>query len=136
MAEKSILVEIVTPVRKVFSDKCNAFFAPGALGYFEILFNHAPYIVTLQIGEIKIVKGNEVKHFSTSGGYCEVLENHIIILAETAEASSEIDLERAIRSKERAEKRLKERKPDIDVERAKASLLRAINRIRVAERGR
>ena len=136
MAEKSILIEIVTPMGKVFSDSCTAFFAPGAWGYFEILYNHAPYIVTLQTGEIRIKKGNEVRYFSTSGGYCEVLNNKIVVLAWTAIAAKDIDRERALASKERAEKRLKERKPELDYERARASLIRAITRLRISEKGK
>jgi len=136
MAVKIMNIEIVTPKRSVFSDTGNAFFAPGAFGYFEILYNHAPYIVTLDIGEIRIRKGNETKLFSTSGGYCEVLNNHITVLAETAESAQEIDAERAMKSKERAEARLKQRTTEVDFDRARFSLLRAINRIHVNQRGR
>ena len=136
MAEKSIKIEIVTPTREVFSDTCSAFFAPGAFGLFEILFNHAPYIVTLEIGELRVIKGAEVKYFSTSGGYCEVLKNKIIVLAETAESSDEIDQERALEAKERAEKRLKSRKPGVDFDRARLALFKAINRLKIAGKGR
>jgi len=136
MAEKIMHIEIVTPLGKIYSGDCTSFFGPGAWGYFEILYNHAPYIVTLQTGEIRIKKGNEVLYFSTSGGYCEVLNNYIVILARTAIMSKDIDVERALRSKERAEKRLKERKPDLDYERAQSSLIRALNRLRIAEKGR
>ncbi len=81
--------------------------------------------------KIKEVNGSE-SHYAISGGFVEVRENNILLLAETAERIDEIDEERAIASRDRAKKRMTERKPDIDFERARLAFYRAINRLKIA----
>lgn len=133
MAEKSFTLEIVTPRKMVFKGEVSSFSAPGVMGGFQVLYNHAALLSNLQIGEVKYVdsNGREVR-FATSGGFVEVKENHVVLLAETAERADEIDTERAKAAEQRARKRLAERSKDIDSDRAQAALARALNRLRVA----
>lgn len=129
------LVEIISPEKKIFEGKVVGVSIPGTKGNFQVLFNHAPLISTFEIGMISVdLSNNTKKVFSTSGGSVEVLKNSVLILSDTIEAAESIDLERAIKSKTRAEERLAKRTPDIDIERARASLARAVNRIRIAEK--
>jgi len=70
--------------------------APGVVGGFQVLFNHAPLLSSLKIGEVKIKEASGTEfHYAISGGFVEVRENHILLLAETAERTDEIDAERA-----------------------------------------
>lgn len=133
MSEKVFKLEIVTPQRNVFSGSVGSFSAPGTNGGFQVLLDHAPFLTTITIGEVKLrdESGNETI-YSTSGGFVEVSSNHVIFLADTAEGKDEIDIQRARSAKSRAESRLKEKESGIDIERARASLARAVNRLKVA----
>lgn len=135
MAEKSFSLEIVTPRKVVFKGEVASFSAPGILGGFQVLYNHAPLLSALQVGEIKFtsIDGKEVR-YATSGGFVEVKDNHVVTLAETAERADEIDVERAKAAQERAQKRLMEKSKDIEIDRAHIALARAINRLRIVER--
>lgn len=128
-------LEIISPEKKVFEGKVVGVSVPGTQGNFQVLYNHAPLISTYEIGIIRIdLSDNSKKLFATSGGSVEVFKNNVLILSDTIEASENIDVERAKRSKTRAEERLSKRSSDIDFERARASLARAINRIKTAEK--
>lgn len=128
-------LEIISPERKVFSGKITAVSVPGTKGNFQVLYNHAPLISTFEIGLIKLdFLDSSKKIFTTSGGSVEVLNNNVIILSDTIEAVENIDIERAKKSKTRAEDRIASKKADIDLERARASLARALNRIKAAEK--
>ncbi len=131
--DKTFLLEIVTPVRKAFSGQVNAIVAPGEEGYFGVLPRHAAMLSSLAIGHLKVETPKETKHFAISGGFAEVLSDVVLILAETAEDCSEIDVERAKQAQSRAEERLKQERKEIDVERAQAALARATNRLKIAE---
>jgi F-type H+-transporting ATPase subunit epsilon len=135
MADKSFTLEIVTPRKMMFKGEVMSFSAPGVVGGFQVLYNHAPLLSNLQIGEVKYVdtQGREFR-YATSGGFVEVMDNHVVLLAETAERTDEIDVERAKSAEERARKRIAEKSKDTDVERAQAALARALNRLRVAQR--
>ena len=99
------------------------------------MVNHAPIIITFEIGTSKIVSENsDVQFCATAGGTIEVLNNKIVILADAVELIKDIDVDRAKTAKERAEKRISEKEnKEIDVERAKAALKRAENRLILAE---
>jgi F-type H+-transporting ATPase subunit epsilon len=98
-----------------------------------VLFNHAPLLAEIGCGEVKLQdpQGNDLR-YATSGGFVDVKQNHVVLLAETAEHSTEIDKSRAEASKERAQKRLAEHAAGVDAARAQASLQRALNRLKVA----
>jgi F-type H+-transporting ATPase subunit epsilon len=134
---KSFLLEIVTPSRQVFSERVSAIVVPGEEGYLGVLPGHTPLFTSVQTGYLKVepVGGGRVLYFAISGGFAEVLPTDVKIFAETAEAASEIDVNRAREAKERAAKRLHEGRKQWDLDRARAALERATNRLDVAERG-
>ncbi len=133
MADKAFKLEIVTPRKVVYNGDVVSFSAPGTMGGFQVLFNHAPLLSEIGVGEVKIQdpQGNDLR-YATSGGFVDVKQNHVVLLAETAEHSTEIDKARAEASKDRAQKRIAEHKEECDVARAQASLSRALNRLKVA----
>lgn len=133
MSDKQYRLEIVTPRRTVFAADVVSFSAPGVVGGFQVLRSHAALLSSLRTGEVKLVdpSGAELR-FATSGGFVEVRNNTVVLLAETAERSDEIDVQRAQAARERAQQRLTRRTPDIDLERARAALARAISRLKVA----
>ena len=133
MEDKILQLEIVTPRRIIFKGDVTSFSAPGIVGGFQVLYNHAPLLSTLKIGEVKIKEsGGSEFHYAISGGFVEVRENNILLLAETAERTDEIDAERAKASRDRAQKRMAEKKPEVDFERARLALYRALNRLKIA----
>lgn len=127
-------VDIVAPDGKVFSGAAERFRAPGVEGSFEVLSNHAPLIAAIEIGSIHVTtpEGERIV-FATSGGFVEVLNNKVIVLAEAAEPAEEIDVERARAAKERALEQLSgESSNSKDRTRAESALERARNRLRIA----
>jgi F-type H+-transporting ATPase subunit epsilon len=134
MAESKIFtLDIVTPTSTVFSGAVQSFSAPGIVGGFQVLYNHAPLLSTIGIGELKVVDPVGTKTlYSTSGGFVEVKDNKVIVLAETAERSDLIDKERAQKSKERAEARLAQKDAAVNEDRARAALARSMNRLKIA----
>jgi F-type H+-transporting ATPase subunit epsilon len=133
MADKAFKLEIVTPKRIVFSGDVISFSAPGVVGGFQVLKSHAPLLSNIAIGEVKLVDGSgQESRYATSGGFVEVHENKVILLAETAERSDEIDVGRAEASRDRARKRLAEKNAESDLDRARLALFRAMNRLKVA----
>jgi F-type H+-transporting ATPase subunit epsilon len=78
-------VEIITPEKKVYSGEATAVILPGAAGSFEILNNHAPIISALKQGVIRLENNNEKLSFKTTGGFVEVLHNHVALLVESAQ---------------------------------------------------
>jgi F-type H+-transporting ATPase subunit epsilon len=129
---KEIFVEIITPSKSVYKGQVKSITIPGTLGNFQVLFNHAPLLSTFEIGKIKLNDLNDKGiEYATSGGTVEVNDNKILVLADSAETSDEIDIERAKRAIERAKERLGTRgKGDIDIMRAEFALQRAINRMK------
>jgi F-type H+-transporting ATPase subunit epsilon len=133
MADKTFHLEIVTPKRIVFKGEATSFSAPGVDGGFQVLHSHAPLLASVKIGKVKIVETSGTEsHYAISGGFVEVRENKVILLAETAERIDEIDVERVKAARDRALKRLAEKYPDTDIERAKLALYRALNRLKIA----
>ena len=126
-------VEIVAPDKQVFQGEAKSVRAPGVEGSFQILHNHAPMIAAIEIGPILVHTTEEkVITFATSGGFVEVLNNVVTVLAETVEPASEIDVERAQAAEERARQRLLEGGSEADRRRAEQDLERARNRARIA----
>jgi len=126
------MLEIITPSEVIFKEKIVYARIPGISGYLGILYGHAPLVTAMTVGEIKIqLSGDEFKYFATSGGMLEILKKKVIILAENAEEARSIDLDRAVSAKERAEKRLKQNIPDINLNRARFALVKALNRIKI-----
>jgi F-type H+-transporting ATPase subunit epsilon len=136
MAEK-INLEVVTPKGAIVSEEVDIVTAPGFAGEFGVLANHAPFLSTIKVGTLHYKKDGNDKELMISGGFCEVSNNKITFLVESAERGHEIDVDRALQAKERAEKRLlqtKEQLAKIDRTRAEAALQRALARLKIAQR--
>ncbi|GAM12679.1 MULTISPECIES: F0F1 ATP synthase subunit epsilon [Mesobacillus] len=132
---KTIKVSVVTPDGPVYESDVEMVSTKASTGELGILPGHIPMVAPLQIGAVRLKNGSKNEFIAVSGGFLEVRPEQVTILAQSAEQSSEIDLERALKAKERAEQRLHERKQEnIDFKRAELALQRAINRISVAER--
>jgi F-type H+-transporting ATPase subunit epsilon len=131
-----LTLELATPSRLVVSAEVDEVVAPGGLGYFGVLPGHAPLLATLGIGEVTYRIGREEHHVAVSGGFAEVRNDKVIILADSAETPADIDRARAEKARERAEMRLSGRTQDeVDYTRAAAALARALTRLQVAGRG-
>ena len=129
-------LEILTPSKLAYSGNIKSVSVPGTNGSFQILFNHAPILSTLEIGTIKIeVEDKTFSYFAASGGTIEVLNNKIRVLTDALEAFEDIDLNRAKNALERAQKRLANKDSEkINVSRAEEALARASNRIKLVEK--
>jgi len=129
MADKKIAVEVVTPERSVLKRAVSSLVVPASGGYLGVLYNHAPLVTGLQAGVISMKDENAEKTMAISGGFMEVIENKATIMADTAETTDEIDLQRAEQAKERARERLKQKPEGLDVARAEFAMRRALARI-------
>ena len=125
--------QILTPEGSIFDDEVTGVRVPGEMGSFEVKTLHANIISSLEIGEILVRKaaGGE-QSFSVTGGFVEVIDNKLTLLAEAAEPVDEIDVERAKQAKERAVERLESDDKQIDKDRARKALKRAENRIKLS----
>jgi len=135
MADKVLNLEIVTPTKVIFKGDVISFSAPGVMGGFQILYNHAPMLSEIGVGVVKLQQPNGSETFyATSGGFVDVLNNRVIVLAETVESSDEIDKVRAESARDRARQKLVARLMEVDSLEVKSALDRALNRIKVAEK--
>jgi len=134
----NITLEVVTPDKAVVSEEAQIVVAPGEFGEFGVLIGHTPFLTTLKVGMLryKDSSGSERLVF-INGGFAEVLPNKVTILAESAERRKDIDIERAKASVSRAEERLAAagKKEDFDFRRAQVALQRALARLRVVQGG-
>jgi len=132
MAEKMKL-EIVTPYSKVLDMEVDEVTATGKIGEFGVLPGHAPFLTSLRIGELAYKNNGITEHMALNWGYFEIQDDRIIVLVETAEASDEIDLERAKAALGRAEEALKKlTAEDKQFKVYEAALERALIRMQVA----
>lgn len=130
-----IQLEIVTPERLVYEDEVDSVNVPGVEGELGILPHHAPLVSTLGYGELRIRKGGAEESFAIVGGFVQVRPDKVVVMAETADLASEIDLERAQEARREAERALETGYTEgADLSAARASLQQALMRIRVAER--
>ena len=131
----NIKLEVVTPEKYVVDEEVQIAVAPGSLGEFGVLIGHTPFLTTLKTGIMHYTdaKGAE-KFVFVSGGFAEALPDKVTILAESAERRKDIDVQRAKAAMERAQERLAQtQSADIDFNRAKAALERALYRIKLVE---
>jgi F-type H+-transporting ATPase subunit epsilon len=134
MADK-LNLEIITPERRVLSEKVDEIVVPGLEGELGILPQHTPLISQLQTGILSYRQGTEKKLVHVSGGFVEVLPDQVAVLSDVAERPEEIDIERARKARERAETRIATGGDDIDFRRAELKLQRAMIRIQLASKG-
>ena len=134
MANK-IQLDVVTPEKMVISEEVDIVVAPGALGEFGVLAGHIPFLSTLKPGEMRFTRDGKVEYMAVGSGFAEVQPEKVTVLADTAELSREIDIDRAKRARQRAEERLRQaKKTELDYSRAEAALQRSLARLRVAEK--
>ena len=131
----SILVDIVTPERRLLSEEVDMVTLPGIEGQMGILRGHGPLLTILDIGEIVLHKQNDTRHIAVGGGVVEVRPDKVTILAESAEQADEIDMQRAEAARERARTSLTEAGPRRDPS-AVAALRKSNLRLKVAQRRR
>jgi len=132
MADK-LLMDLVTPYRKVLSVEVDEITATGSLGEFGVLPGHAPFLTSLKIGELSFKQGSKVDHLALNWGYFEVEDDKVTILVETAELADEIDLLRAKAAITRAEEAIKKLLPeDNEFRKYELALERALIRVQVA----
>jgi F-type H+-transporting ATPase subunit epsilon len=135
MADK-IRLRVVTPSRLLIDEEVDEVTAPGALGEFGVLPNHIAFLSLLEPGELSYRQGANRYFLAVSGGYAEVLDNVMTVLANSAEYADEIDLESARRNKETAERQMQQFNPDDKKFIAGAAMQRwADVQIEVANRG-
>ncbi len=132
MAE-TLTLSVITPERSVVKDiTAEAVVIPVVDGSMGILVNHAPMVANLRIGLLKYKQGGTYKRIALTGGFMELSNNRITVLADAAEIGDSIDVMRAQEARRRAETRLRERADNIDRVRAEVALRRALNRLRAA----
>jgi F-type H+-transporting ATPase subunit epsilon len=129
-------LELATPTRLVVAEDVDEVVAPGAEGYFGVLPGHAAFLTALGTGQLAYRRGRDEHYLAVSGGFAEVRNDKVIVLADVVERPEEIDPERAERARQRAEQRLAGRGGDIDYTRAATALARALVRLQVAGRAR
>jgi len=129
-------LEIVTPERMAYDDEVDMVIVPGRNGQLGILPHHTPLISSLGVGELRIKKGGSEESLLISGGYVEVRPDKVVVMADLAEPSEEIDEQRAIEARKRAQAQLEEVHDPVDLARVRAALQTALMRERIATRRR
>ena len=130
--DNALQLDVVTPDKQVVSQAVDYVSAPGVEGEFGVLPNHVSLLSALAIGTLRFNAGGKNHYVFISGGFAEVSNNTVTVLAEAAELAEDIDQARAQSARERAEKRLADKAETVDNVRALASLKRAITRLNVA----
>ena len=131
----AIQLDIVTPERRVVSVEVDTVRAPGAQGSFGVLPGHTPYLTVMEPGELVYTAGGRDHHYFVGGGFVEVRDDHVTVLAESAERVEEIDVDRAQRALEDAQRKLQTLREEEDAWRIeRARVQRAAARIRLARR--
>jgi len=129
-------LQIVAADRALLNESVDEVVIPGFDGYFGVLPGHTPLLAVLHVGELWYRQGQEKHYLHIAFGFAEVLPDRVTILAQIAEKADEIDLARAEAAKKRAEERLSRPTADLDAERARIALLKALIRLQVASRVR
>ena len=127
-------LQIVTPERLLVQEQVDEVQIPGSEGYFGVLPGHTPLLASLTVGELWYRKGQEKTYLAIANGFAEVLPDRVTILAQLAEKAVEIDPARAEAAKQRAQERLTAQKTEVDYERARVALMKAMTRLQVSTR--
>lgn len=132
----TLKLEIVTAESPAYSGEADSVIAPGVMGQFTVLPHHAPFMTMLEPGELCIRLAGQETFIAVSGGFLEVLDEKVVVLADTAERADEIDAARAEEAKQRAEEQLTHPEVGADLAAAEAALRRSLARLKVAEKRR
>lgn len=133
--ESKLTLDIVTPYGLILSEDVDEVTCTGSEGDFGVLPGHVPFFTTLKVGMIAYKKGTATKYVFVNWGYAEVGPDRVMVLADSAEKSEDIDPDRAKAAMKRAEERLKKTE-EFDFARASSSLERAVARVQIAEKFR
>ncbi|CCH49765.1 F0F1 ATP synthase subunit epsilon [Pseudodesulfovibrio piezophilus] len=132
----TLKLEIVTPDRKVLSEEVEYVGAPGIMGEFGVLPSHVPFLSALGVGNLHYKQGGKAFYVFVAGGFAEVSNNQVTVLAEVAEMATEIDIDRAQKAKARAEERAAKVKEKQEATRTQAALRRAVSRLNCKSSGK
>ena len=134
MLREAIHLEIVTPERRLTSERVDEVILPGSQGYLGVLPGHAPLLTTLGIGQLMYRKSNVRHYLAISWGFAEMLPSRVSVLADIAERAEEIDQVRATKARDRAQDRLRGGGEGrvVEIDRARAALQKALSRVQVA----
>jgi F-type H+-transporting ATPase subunit epsilon len=132
----TLRLEVVSPEGRVFTDDVDMVVVPGIEGELGILPHHTPLVTALGTGELRIRQGGAVQFMLISGGFVEVRPDRVIVMADLAEHSDEIDESKAAEARKRAEQELEQAKDPVDIARVRAALQTALMRERIATRRR
>jgi len=131
----TLRLEIVTPEKLAYADDVDSVVCPGVEGELGVLPHHAPLLTTLGYGELRIRKDGREEYFAIAGGFLQVRPDKVVVMAETADMASQIDVQRALAAKAEAERALEAGFVEpADLSLARAQLQRALLHIRIAER--
>ncbi|WP_017471031.1 F0F1 ATP synthase subunit epsilon [Amphibacillus jilinensis] len=130
---KKLTVEVVTPDGRIVNDQFDMVVVHSEKGELGILPGHAPLIAPLIISSARLKTGNESMKVAIGGGFIEVDQDHVTLLAQSAETPAKIDVQRARKAKERAERRIQQKRDHVDFRRAELALKRAINRLNMID---
>jgi F-type H+-transporting ATPase subunit epsilon len=131
-----LTLEIVTPERPLIREQVDEVIVPAADGYLGVLPGHTPLLAMLHIGELSYRKGQETFYLLVAFGFAEILPDRVTILAQTAEKAEEIDLKRAETERDHAQELLARPTMEMDFERARIAMMKALIRLQVATRAR
>ena len=129
-------LEIVSADRSLVNEHVDEVQIPGSEGYLGVLPGHTPLLTMLQVGQLWYRQGQDKHYLSIAFGFAEIQPDRVTVLAQIAERADEIDVSRAELAKKRAEERLSKPTVDMDFERARIALLKALVRLQVASRAR
>jgi F-type H+-transporting ATPase subunit epsilon len=129
-------LQIVSADRPLVDERVDEVEIPGADGYFGVLPGHTPLLAAMQVGQLWYRQGQEMHYLSIAFGFAEVQPDRVTILAQIAERADEIDAARAEAARRRAEERLAKPMAEIDFERARVAMMKALIRLQVASRAR
>lgn len=129
-------LEIVSPERRAFDEEVDMVVVPGIDGELGILPHHMPIITALGVGELKVRRGGQEDSYAVAGGFVEVRPDRVVVMADLAERSDEIDEAKAVEARRAAEAQLGEIQDPVDLARARAALQTALMRERIAVRRR
>jgi len=131
--EIKIQLEIVAPDKTLLTVTVDSVTIPGMDGDFSVLPGHTPFLAALRNDVMTTRSNGDTKHYAINGGYAEVRDDKVIVLTHTIEAADDIDVERAKKARERAERKLRgEEGPNMDLRRAELALQRAVVRLQAA----
>jgi F-type H+-transporting ATPase subunit epsilon len=131
-----IQLQIVSADRSLVNERVDEVEIPGADGYFGVLPGHTPLLALLGAGELWYRQGQDKHYLSIAFGFAEIQPDRVTILAQVAERAEDIDIARAESARRRAEERMSRPTADMDFERARVALMKALIRLQVASRAR